>query len=83
MELAGENLTTATRMLYEIMDKADLLKEKPEWLKKFVVFVNEVDNLTYLDKTDEKRRKIFDEKHLPINCHIPFMLWLKVSHLKL
>lgn len=52
--------TSGTKVMYEIMDKAELLKEKPEWLDKFVNFVNEFDNLTYLN---EKGDKTFDEKY--------------------
>ena len=51
--------TSATKMVYEIMEKAELLKENPEWLKKFVELVNRTDNLTYL----EKKEKIFNEKY--------------------
>lgn len=54
--------TSATKMMYEIMEKADLLKEKPEWLKKFVNLVNEIDNLTYLNKKDKWGKKTFDAK---------------------
>ncbi|MFA5840913.1 MAG: hypothetical protein WC847_01410 [Candidatus Paceibacterota bacterium] len=55
--------TSATKMMYEIMGKADLLKENPEWLSRFVNFVNEVDNLTYLEKKDKEGKKIFNQKY--------------------
>ena len=64
--------TSASKMMYEIMDKADLLKGKPDWLKNFVGFVNEFDNLTYLDKQDEKGRKIFDERYFVRNWPYTF-----------
>ncbi|MBU0611998.1 hypothetical protein KKB58_01030 [Patescibacteria group bacterium] len=55
--------TSGTKMMYEIMEKAGLLKEKPEWLDKFVNFVDEADNLTYLKKRNETGKKIFDKKY--------------------
>lgn len=49
--------TSGTKMMYEIMQKAGILKENPEWLKKFVNFVNDFDNLDYI------KEKKFNEKY--------------------
>ena len=55
--------TSGVKMIAEIMDKAGILKEKPEWLNKLIDFVNDVDNLTYLDKKDKKGNKVFTESY--------------------
>lgn len=55
--------TSATKMIYEMMKKADILKETPEWLDKFVNFVNEMENLTYMEDRDGRGRKIFNENY--------------------
>lgn len=56
--------TSATEITYKVLKEADLLKEpEPAWLKKYIDFVNEFDNLTYLDKKDEKGNKIFNENY--------------------
>ena len=55
--------TSGTKMMYDIMNRANLLKEKPEWLGKFVNFVNEFDNLTYLENTDKNKKKTFNETY--------------------
>ncbi len=55
--------TSGTKMMYEMMQKAGILKENPEWLKKFVDFVDDVDNLKYVDKLDEKGNRIFNENY--------------------
>lgn len=57
------NPTSATKMVYEILEKANLLKEKPEWLKNCVNFVNDIDNLSYLENKNEKGEKIFNENY--------------------
>jgi hypothetical protein len=41
--------TSGTKMISEIMEKAGISKEKPEWLNKLITFVNDVDNLNYVD----------------------------------
>jgi len=55
--------TSGAKMMMDIMEKAEILKEKPEWLNKFVSFVNDIDNLSYLDKKDNKNRKVFTENY--------------------
>ena len=55
--------TSAAKMTYDIMDKSGLLKEKPEWLKDCVKFVNDFDNLSYVEKKDVKGDKIFSDKY--------------------
>ena len=55
--------TSATKMVYEILDKAGLLKEKSEWLEKYVNFVNEVDNVTYLEKKEKNGENSFTENY--------------------
>lgn len=55
--------TSATKMVYDMLDKSGLLKEKPEWLTKFVEFVNDFDNLSYRDNKNEKGEKILTEKY--------------------
>ncbi|MEI8270405.1 MAG: hypothetical protein WCG45_03465 [bacterium] len=54
--------TSATKMVYDILEKGDLLKEKQPWLKDCVNFVNEIDNLSYVDRKNDKGEKIFDNK---------------------
>ena len=44
------------------MQKAEILKENPEWLKKFVNFVNDFDNLNYIKEkkfNDKTGRRIY------------------------
>ncbi len=55
--------TSGVKMTAEIMEKAGILKEKPEWLNKLIDFVNDVDNLNYLDKKDTKGKKVFTESY--------------------
>ncbi|MEI6580753.1 MAG: hypothetical protein WCO07_01110 [bacterium] len=55
--------TSGTKMLYEMMKKAEILKEIPTWLKRFINFVNEVDNLTYLQNKDRNGKNTFDENY--------------------
>lgn len=55
--------TSATEMMFKIMDQAKLLKEKPEWLQNFVGLVNKVDNLSYLEDEDRNGKKIFNERY--------------------
>ena len=55
--------TSGVKMTAEIMEKAGILKEKPEWLNKLIDFVNDVDNLTYLDKKEKEDDKIFTESY--------------------
>ena len=56
--------TSATEMIYKILKEADFLKKpEPEWLKKYVEFVNECDNLTYLENKDEKGNKIYNKEY--------------------
>ena len=55
--------TCGTKMMDEIMEKAGIMKDKPEWLDKLINFVSELDNLTYLEKKDSKGRKVFNETY--------------------
>lgn len=55
--------TSGTKMMQEILSKAGVLKEIPPWLQKFIDFVNDIDNLSYVDKLDEKGREIFTENY--------------------
>jgi len=55
--------TSATSMIFEILNKNGLLKEKPIWMNSFVDFIDNVDNLLYLDKKNKDNEKIFDEKY--------------------
>lgn len=55
--------TSGTKMVFDLLNKGKILKDVPEWLKKFVNSVNEIDNLSYLDKKDNKKRKIFNESY--------------------
>jgi len=55
--------TSGTKLMYEIMQKADILKEKPEWLDKFVNLVDDIDNLKYVERTDEKGKKTFNQDY--------------------
>ncbi|MFZ2205660.1 MAG: hypothetical protein WAV23_03660 [Minisyncoccia bacterium] len=55
--------TSGTKMMYRILEKAGLLKEKPEWLNKFVNFVNDFDNLSYLENEDAKKPRTFNENY--------------------
>jgi hypothetical protein len=57
------NETSGTKMVIEIMEKANLLKEMPEWLKKFADFVNNVDNLSYAKAKNNKGGRIFNENY--------------------
>jgi len=54
--------TSGTKMIYEALKKAELLNDSPE-LEKLVNFVNEYDNLTYLNEVDENGKKIFNEEY--------------------
>jgi hypothetical protein len=54
--------TSTAEMVYKILKKADLLKEEPAWLPKYLEFVNSVDNLGYLNKR-ENGRKIFNAEY--------------------
>lgn len=56
--------TSGTKMMSEIMEKAEMLEDKPKWLRRVITFVNDIDNLSYLKKKDEKDRKIFNENYL-------------------
>jgi len=52
--------TSGTKMMYDLMKEAGILKESKEnveWVEKFVNFVNEYDNLTYVNNKD------FDQKY--------------------
>lgn len=55
--------TSGSKMTYEIMEKADLLKENPEWLKKLIAFINDVDNLEYIKRENKYGKKIFNETY--------------------
>lgn len=59
--------TSGTKMMYEIMQKNKTLKENPEWLKKFVNFVNEFDNLSYLKNEKGERNEAFTENYFKNN----------------
>lgn len=59
--------TSGTKMMYEIMQKNKTLKENPEWLKKFVNFVNEYDNLSYLKNEKGERNEAFTENYFKNN----------------
>ncbi len=54
--------TSGTKMMMEIMEKAGILKEVPLWLHKFTEFVNDIDNLSYLEK-EKNGKKIFNESY--------------------
>jgi hypothetical protein len=55
--------TSSAKMLFDLMRKGKLVKEIPGWLSKFINSVNEIDNLSYLDKKDDKKRKTFTESY--------------------
>jgi len=55
--------TSGTKMTLEIMKKAEILEDIPPWFKKFTTFVNDIDNLSYIEGKDDKDRKIFIENY--------------------
>ena len=55
--------TSGTKMMYEIMKKAEILEEKP-WVKDFVELVNDIDNLSYVDEKDKNGHRLFTENYL-------------------
>jgi hypothetical protein len=56
--------TSATEITYKVNKKAGLLEEpEPEWLQGYIKFINELDNLTYLNKTNEKGEKIYNKDY--------------------
>ncbi|OGI64312.1 hypothetical protein A2733_00905 [Candidatus Nomurabacteria bacterium RIFCSPHIGHO2_01_FULL_40_20] len=55
--------TSASKMVYDIMREGKLFKEEPKWLKEMVKTVNSIDNLSYVDKKNEKGEKIFDKEY--------------------
>lgn len=54
--------TSGTKMVYDIMKKAEILEDKP-WVKNLVDFVNDVDNLLYVDKEDHNGHRLFTENY--------------------
>ena len=56
--------TSATKMVYEILKKGDLLKDKSDKkLEDFVKFVNDFDNLSYRNKKTEDGSNMLTEKY--------------------
>ena len=55
--------TSSAEMVYKILKKADLLKENPPWLPKYIELLNSIENLTYLNKKENGKR-VFDEEYL-------------------
>ncbi len=63
-----KNPTSATELLYKILKKGDLFKEKPsKEIEGFINFVTEYDNLSCLDKKNEKGEKIYNENYFKEN----------------
>jgi len=54
--------TSGTKMVYEIMKKAGILKEEA-WLENFVKMTNNLDNLSYVDKKNKEGDKLFNENY--------------------
>jgi len=55
--------TSSAEMMLKIMEKADILKEKPAWIEKFIKTVTEMDNLSYIEEVEKKEKKGFDKKY--------------------
>ena len=55
--------TSATQMMYDILQKADLLNTEDKWVKNLVNTVNSIDNLNYVNRKDEKGEKIWNEEY--------------------
>ncbi len=55
--------TSGTKIMLDVMKQAGILKDLPPWFNKFIDFVNDIDNLSYLKKEDTKGQKIFDENY--------------------
>ncbi|MFA7285945.1 MAG: hypothetical protein WC011_03835 [Candidatus Paceibacterota bacterium] len=55
--------TSATQMMYDILQKADLLNTEDKWVKNLVKTVNSIDNLSYVNRKNEKGEKIWDEEY--------------------
>lgn len=51
--------TSSTKIIYEILKEADLLKENPEWLENFVNFINDNDNLSF----EKSLKKDFNKEY--------------------
>jgi len=56
--------TSGTKMMLEIMRKADMLKELPPWMTKLINFTNDIDNLSYIGKKDRNKQRTFNESYL-------------------
>ncbi len=55
----GPQHTSATALMYEILTGNGMLKEKPVWIDKFTGFMNNVDNLSYVDERGKDKKKVF------------------------
>lgn len=55
--------TSATQMMYDVLEKADLLKTKARWIKNIVNIVNSIDNLSYVNRKDREGKKIWNEDY--------------------
>ncbi|MFA6514704.1 MAG: hypothetical protein WCT42_00360 [Candidatus Paceibacterota bacterium] len=58
--------TSGTKMIYRAMEEAVILENKP-WVKKLVRFINDTDNLSYVDEKDKFGKRIFTETNFKEN----------------
>ncbi|MFA6274473.1 MAG: hypothetical protein WC662_04905, partial [Candidatus Paceibacterota bacterium] len=57
--------TSTTEILYNLMKKAETLEQEPKWLKNFIKFLNNVENLTSLENIKKGGDKEFFKKEWP------------------
>lgn len=55
--------TSATEIMYKIMEKAEILSNTDTWLRRLVNSVTDADNMSFVEETDKNGKKILDKKY--------------------